>query len=221
VPVLSSSVSWLTLKASLREAADSNFPSDLGAVGTERSTTSTWSPPSTQACRAVRLDEVGDVPGAPAAAGQAEWQNGEDGRRRPVRDADHVHDRAEVLGLAVVHDQQDVPAEVDVLVLEMRQRQGAHDPWISGLRDVEHGDAAPPADVRVVVLEVHPGSASRDVREEMDVARGRERWLDEDVLACGRHRARRGEYSGNRKRSDETFRPAEHPTTGVPRPRAR
>src|SRR4029450_8533639 len=72
--------------------------------------------------------------------------------------ADHVHDRAEVLGLAVVHDQQDAPAEVDVLVLEMRQRQGAHDLWISGLRDVEHGNAAPPAHVRVVVLEVHPGS---------------------------------------------------------------
>ena len=31
--LLSNSVSWLTLKSSLRDAADSNFPSDLGALG--------------------------------------------------------------------------------------------------------------------------------------------------------------------------------------------
>src|SRR3954468_22808784 len=50
VPVLSSSVSCDTLKAALNDAADSNLPSDRGAVGTVRSMTSTWSPPSTQAC---------------------------------------------------------------------------------------------------------------------------------------------------------------------------
>src|SRR3954454_25415888 len=50
VPVLSSSVSCDTLNASLIDAADSNLPSDLGALGVVRSTTSTWSPPSTHAC---------------------------------------------------------------------------------------------------------------------------------------------------------------------------
>src|SRR3954452_10681044 len=50
VPVLSSSVSCETLKASLIDAADSNFPSERGALGIVRSTTSTWSPPSIHAC---------------------------------------------------------------------------------------------------------------------------------------------------------------------------
>src|SRR4051812_25610480 len=49
VPVLSRSVSWLTRNASLFDAADSNFPSERGAVGFDRSTTSTWSPPSIHA----------------------------------------------------------------------------------------------------------------------------------------------------------------------------
>jgi hypothetical protein len=35
---------------SLFDAADTNSPSDLGALGKVRSTTSTWSPPSTQSC---------------------------------------------------------------------------------------------------------------------------------------------------------------------------
>ena len=48
--MLSSSVSCVTLNASLREAADSNLPTDLGALGTVRSTTSTRSPPSIHAC---------------------------------------------------------------------------------------------------------------------------------------------------------------------------
>ncbi len=50
VPVESSSVSCETLKLSLMDAADSNLPSDFGAVGSVRSTTSTWSPPSSHAC---------------------------------------------------------------------------------------------------------------------------------------------------------------------------
>ena len=50
VPVLSSSVSCETLNASLIDAALSNLPSECGAFGSVRSTTSTWSPPSTHAC---------------------------------------------------------------------------------------------------------------------------------------------------------------------------
>src|SRR6478672_5397550 len=49
VPVLSSSVSCETLNASLIDAADSNLPSERGADWIVRSTTSTWSPPSTHA----------------------------------------------------------------------------------------------------------------------------------------------------------------------------
>ena len=55
--MLSSSVSWLTLKFGLFDASDSNFPSDLGAVGTDRSTTSTRSPPSTHACEQSALEK--------------------------------------------------------------------------------------------------------------------------------------------------------------------
>jgi hypothetical protein len=40
----------VTLKESLSDAADSNLPSERGAVGKLRSTTSTRPPPSTQAC---------------------------------------------------------------------------------------------------------------------------------------------------------------------------
>src|SRR3954452_20855863 len=50
VPVLSSSVSCEILKASLIDAADSNFPSERGALGMVGSTPSTWSPPSVHAC---------------------------------------------------------------------------------------------------------------------------------------------------------------------------
>ena len=47
--------------------------------------------------------------------------------------------------------------------------------------DVEDGDAAPAADVRVVILEVHPGGRAGDVRDQVHVARGRQRWLDDGV----------------------------------------
>ena len=75
--------------------------------------------------RAVRLDEVGDVAGAAAAAGEAERQHRLDDGRGRGGDVDHVHDRAEVLRLAVVDDEQDVAAQVHVLVLEVGQRQRA------------------------------------------------------------------------------------------------
>src|SRR3954471_13823855 len=58
VPVLSRSVSWLTLNASLFDAADSNLPSERGAVGFERSTTSTWSPPSIHASEQSALTKL-------------------------------------------------------------------------------------------------------------------------------------------------------------------
>ena len=125
--------------------------------------------------RAVGLDEVRDVTRAAAAAGQAERKDRAHDGRRPVRDADDVHDRADVLRFAVVDDDQRVPAQVDVLVLEVGQRESPDDHRRIGLRDVEHGDAAPAAHVRVVVLEVHSRRRPRDVRHELDVARGGKR----------------------------------------------
>ena len=82
-----------------------------------------------------------------------------------------VHDRAEVLGLAVVDHDQRVAAEVDVLVLEVRQRQLGHQLRRLRARDVEHLHAGPAADERVVILEVHPGGVAGDVRQQVHVAR--------------------------------------------------
>jgi hypothetical protein len=62
---------------------------------------------------------------AAAATGQAERQNRAHDGGGPVRDVDHVHDRTEVLHLAVVHDDQRVPAQVHILVLEVGQRESA------------------------------------------------------------------------------------------------
>ena len=190
MPVLSSSVSCVTLKASLSDAADSNLPSDLGAVGMVRSTTSTWSPPSTHACEQSVFTKL------------AMWP---EPRPLPVRPSGRTALTAGVVGfamlttymteprslrLAVVDDDQRVPAEVDVLVLEVGQRESADELRRVGLRDVEHGDAAPAAHVRVVILEVHPGGPAGDVRDELDVARRGERRLDRDAPAGRRHRVR-------------------------------
>ena len=157
------------------DAADSNLPSDLGALGIGEVDHLDVVAAVDPRLRAVGLDEVRDVARAAAVAGQTERQDRAHGGRGRVRDADHVHDRAEVLRLAVVDDEQRVPAQVDVLVLEVGQRESADELRRIGLRDVEHGDAAPAAHVGVVVLEVHPGGGSRDVRQEwtlLEVARG-------------------------------------------------
>ncbi len=44
------------------DAADSNLPSDPGALGTVRSITSTWSPPSTHACEQSGLTKLAMCP---------------------------------------------------------------------------------------------------------------------------------------------------------------
>ena len=62
MPVLSSSVSCETLKEGLFDAADSNLPSERGAAGLVRSTTSTRSPPSSQACVQFDLTKLAMCP---------------------------------------------------------------------------------------------------------------------------------------------------------------
>ena len=75
MPVLSSSVSCVTLNESLSEAADSNLPSDIGAVGIVQVDDLDQLAAVDPGLRAVGLDEVRDVPGAAAAAGQPERQD--------------------------------------------------------------------------------------------------------------------------------------------------
>ena len=75
--------------------------------------------------RAIGLGEVRDVTGPASVAGQAERQDRADGRRSRVREADDVQQRAEVALDPVVHDDQRVAAQVDVLVLEVGEGQEA------------------------------------------------------------------------------------------------
>ena len=72
--------------------------------------------------------------------------------------------------LAVVGDQHGVPAEVDVLVLEMGERVDGDDSGRGGDRDVEHREPGGTGDERPVALEDHPEGRPRgDVAQVLDV----------------------------------------------------
>jgi len=94
------------------------------------------------------------VAGTAAGPGEAERQHAGHRRQRRVGDVEHVQHRPEVLGLAVVRDQQRVPAEVDVLVLEVRERVEPGDRRRRRVGDVEDREPLGAGHVGVVPLEV-------------------------------------------------------------------
>jgi hypothetical protein len=197
VPVLSSSVSWLTLKFSLFDAADSNLaerPRSAGDGEIDHLDVVAAVDPDLSA---VGLHEVCDVPGPAPTAGQAERQDRAHGRCGRVRDVDDVHDRAEVERLTIVDDDQRVAAQIDVLALEVGEGKSGH--HLRGIRsrDVEDRDPAPAADEGVVILEVHAGSTPRNVTDQVHVARGSKRGRDN--LTGGRHGAEEGDERSQRQ----------------------
>ena len=145
--------------------------------GSVRSTTSTRSPPSTQASAQSVLTKLAMWPEPRAAAGQAERQ-----------------DRADVgdVGFAMLTTYMSEPRSCSARSLttssllphrstsSFSKCGSGSAPTAcgdAGLRDVEHGQAAPAADERVVVLEGHAGGGAGDVVEHVDVPRGGERRL--------------------------------------------
>jgi hypothetical protein len=131
VPVLSSSVSWVTLK-SLWEATDSNLPSDLGAVGMVRSITSTWSPPSIHACEQSVFTKFAMCP---------------DPRPLPVRPRGRIAETMGAVGFAMLTTYRTEPKSLSTRSLttisELPQRStSSFSKWGSARKPTTCGEAA-------------------------------------------------------------------------------
>ncbi len=127
--------------------------------------------------RAVGLDERRDVAGtALGATRSTDHGRRDEPRARGNRDVEHIEERTEVSRRPVVHDHERRPAQVDVLVLEVRQRMGRDHDRCRRDGDVEHDETLRTGDERVVASEGHPERGSgRHRAEQLDVRRDRQR----------------------------------------------